>query len=98
VPSLTEETSSLVAREALAAATPVIARPAGALVDTVEHGRTGFLVEATPEMAEAIRRCDQIEPRRCWEAARARFALQPMIAAYLRTYDRLARSISNTDD
>jgi glycosyltransferase involved in cell wall biosynthesis len=91
-PSLAEETSSLVAREALAAATPVIARPAGALADTVEHGRTGFLVGGAAEMAEAIRRCDQIEPRHCWEAARTRFALAPMIAAYLNTYALLTRS------
>lgn len=44
IPSLVPETSSLVAMEALACGTPVIAFPSGALSDIIEHGITGFLV------------------------------------------------------
>src|SRR5262249_25501474 len=51
VPSLVPETSSLVAMEALACGTPVIAFPSGALAEIVEHGRTGFLVKNETEMA-----------------------------------------------
>jgi glycosyltransferase involved in cell wall biosynthesis len=92
VPSLVAETSSLAAREALAAGTPVIAQNTGALMDTVEHGRTGFLVRNETEMAEAIQRVDRIDSQQCWRAARGRFALVPMIARYFDLYRQLARS------
>jgi glycosyltransferase involved in cell wall biosynthesis len=92
VPSLVPETSSLAAREALAAGTPVIARNIGALADTVEHGQTGFLVRDEIEMAEAIRAADRIDPRQCWRTARERFALEPMVAGYFQLYERLARA------
>ncbi len=89
VPSLVPETSSLVAMEALACGTPVIAFPSGALPDIVEHGRTGFLVENAREMAEAIRQADHIQPEVCRQAARRRFSADRMIAEYLRLYERL---------
>jgi glycosyltransferase involved in cell wall biosynthesis len=89
VPSLAAETASLVAMEALACGTPVIAFPAGALADVVEHGRTGFHVRDTDEMAAAIHRSGQIDPDTCRAVARERFSLQTMIDAYFSTYARL---------
>ena len=90
VPSLAPETSSLVAREAMACGTPVIAFPNGALSDAVEHGRTGFLVGNAASMAEAIRRAGEIDPIVCRKIARRRFGKETMIAAYLELYARLA--------
>jgi glycosyltransferase involved in cell wall biosynthesis len=90
VPSLVPETSSLVAMEALASGTPVIAFPAGALPDIVEDGRTGFLVRDAREMAHAIRRVDSIDPARCRQSARERFSADRMIHQYLRRYESLA--------
>ena len=90
VPSLAPETSSLVAREALASGTPVIAFPNGALAETVEHGRTGFLVENVESMAAAILEADTLDPETCREVARERFRADTMIAAYLDLYARLA--------
>ena len=63
IPSLVPETSSLVAMEALACGTPVIAFPSGALSDIIEHGITGFLVRSGGEMAEAIRLSETMIPR-----------------------------------
>jgi glycosyltransferase involved in cell wall biosynthesis len=90
VPSLAPETSSLVAREAAACGTPVIAFPNGALAETVEHGRTGYLVSDASAMAQAIEAAASIDPNLCRKVARARFSLDGMVAAYMEVYERLA--------
>ena len=90
VPSKAPETSSLVAREALAAGTPVIAYRIGALPEVVEHGRTGFLVEGVEEMADAIRAVGRLDPDACRQTALARFSLSRMTGAYLARYAELA--------
>jgi len=90
VPSLAPETSSLVAMEALASGTPVIAFPAGALPEIVEPGRTGFLVDDVEAMAAAIGTVDRIDPRECRRAAEERFSAARMIGGYFDLYLRLA--------
>lgn len=90
VPSLIEETGSLVAMEALAAGTPVVAFPNGALADVVEHGVTGFLVASVEKMADAIAEAGRLDPAVCRARARERFSAADMVAAYLAAYHRLA--------
>lgn len=90
IPSLCAETSSLVAREALAAGTPVVAFANGALPEVIDHGRTGFLVESVDAMAAAILRADVIDPELCRAEARARFDLRATTSAYLDLYARLS--------
>jgi glycosyltransferase involved in cell wall biosynthesis len=92
VPSLVAETSSLVAMEALACGTPVVAFAVGALPGIIEHGRTGFLVRNPEEMAAAIQAAGQLNPEACRHAARARFSLERMTASYLGYYEALART------
>jgi glycosyltransferase involved in cell wall biosynthesis len=90
IPSLVAETGSLVAMEALASGTPVIAFPNGALADVVEHGVTGFHVGDASEMAAAITAVDGLAPAACRASARARFSVLPMIEHYLALYRTLA--------
>ena len=90
VPSLCAETTSLVALEALACGTPVIAFANGALPEVVAHGRTGFLVHDPEGMAAAIGRVGHIDPESCRRDARERFGLAPMIDRYLTLYQRIA--------
>lgn len=89
-PSQVPETSSLVAMEALACGTPVIAYPAGALREIVEHGRTGFLVSSEKEMAEAILAAGALDSAACRRAACQRFAASRAIREYFDLYERLA--------
>jgi glycosyltransferase involved in cell wall biosynthesis len=90
VPSLAPETSSLVAMEALACGTPVVAFPNGALAEIVEHGRTGFLVRDTSEMAAAIHECASIDSDECRAVARERFSATRMLQSYIDAYAELA--------
>lgn len=89
IPSTAPETSSLVAMEALACGTPVIAYRSGALPEVVEDGETGLLVDDAREMADAIGRIGAIDPARCRRAAEARFDLRRTTAEYLDLYQRL---------
>lgn len=89
VPSLVEETSSLVAREALACGTPVVAFARGALPEIVEDGVNGFLVSDVAGMADALERSQHLDPAACRRTAEERADLQDTVANYLRTYGEL---------
>jgi glycosyltransferase involved in cell wall biosynthesis len=91
VPSLAPETSSLVAMEALACGTPVVAFPAGALAEIVEPGVTGFLVDDTEQMAEAIPAAARLDREHCRAVARRRFPVERMVARYFVLYHQLTR-------
>lgn len=92
IASQAQETSSLVAMEALASGTPVIAWHSGALPEIVADGRTGYLVSSVEEMASAIRRIDSISPAECRREAQQRFCSERMIADYFSLYRRVAQA------
>ena len=92
VPSLVPETASLVAREALAAGTTVIAYPSGALAEIIEDGRTGFLVNNVEEMTKALSRTREIDPLCCRRIAEERYSAFRMAEEYLDLYQELVRA------
>ena len=89
VPSLANETSSLVAMEAAACGTPVVAFRSGALPEIVEDGVSGFLVDDEAGMADALARIGTIDPDACRAVARRRFDRARMVADYLARYEAL---------
>ncbi|MFL5005127.1 MAG: glycosyltransferase family 4 protein, partial [Microvirga sp.] len=72
--------------------TPVIGFPNGALPETIDHGRIGFLVGDVDEMAAAIRRAPSLDAEVCRRTARERFGVAPMTERYLALYRRLAEA------
>lgn len=89
LPSTCEETSSLVAMEAAACGTPVIAFDRGALPEVVHQGETGLIVRSMPEMADAVPEVARIKPRACRDHAHASFSSQRMVEDYIHLYDAL---------
>jgi glycosyltransferase involved in cell wall biosynthesis len=85
-PSIVEETSSLVAMEALACGTPAIASRTGALPEIVTDGVTGFFADDPESMAAAIRRIGVIDRNRCRAEAVQRFDGRTMTKRYLARY------------
>jgi glycosyltransferase involved in cell wall biosynthesis len=90
VPSLVDETSSLVAMEALACGTPVVAFRRGALTEIVENGCTGFLVDSPEQMAQAILDAGQLSSSLCRERAERNFSAACMVRDYFSLYESLA--------
>ncbi len=90
VPSLVAETSSLVAMEAFASGTPVIAYRSGALPEIIDHGETGFVVDSEDEMTETVCRISEISPRACRRTAEIRFDSERMIRDYINLYRTIA--------
>jgi glycosyltransferase involved in cell wall biosynthesis len=89
VTSLAEETSSLVAMEAAASGTPVIAIRRGALADVVRDSVTGFLVEDVDQAVAALRHVSDVRPASCVRHARENFSAVTMAEGYSQLYARL---------
>lgn len=94
VTSQVEETSSLVAMEAAASGTPVIAFARGALSEIVWHGKTGFLVEGIDEAVSALQRLGEIDPEVCVRHARENFSSSAMANGYAALYAKTASTLS----
>lgn len=86
------EPFGLVMIEALACGTPVLAYPGGAVVEVLQHGVTGYIVNDQQQAIAAARRIDLIDRRHCREAFEARFTARAMAERYLNVY----RSLVNT--
>ncbi len=92
IPTQAPETSSLIAMEALASGTPVIAWRSGALTEIVSHGRTGFLVSSVDEMISAMTQISRLRRADCRAEAEQRFSSERMISDYFNFYRKLTRS------
>lgn len=87
--STAEETSSLVAMEAMACGTPVIAMRRGAFPEIVADGETGFVVDGVHQMASAVTEVSSISPAACRRRVEEMFSAQRMADDYAALYQRV---------
>jgi glycosyltransferase involved in cell wall biosynthesis len=83
------EPFGLVAIESMATGTPVVARRAGALTETIEHGVTGYLVDDNTEAELALDRVLELDRTVIRERALERFSPKRMVDDYERVYREL---------
>jgi len=83
------EPFGLVMIEAMACGTPVIARPCGSVPEVVAPGRTGFVAETLDELADAVKRLDQIDRAECRAHVERHFTVSHMADGYEKIYRKL---------
>ena len=88
-PSKMGEPFGLVAAEAMACGTPVIALRDGAIGEVVEDGVTGAVVNDADGMSEALGRLDRYQPNACRERVTRLFSRGQMAKGYLSLYERV---------
>jgi glycosyltransferase involved in cell wall biosynthesis len=98
LPALVDETSSLVAMEAMACGTPVVAFRRGALPEVVADGYTGFIVDTADAMANCIGRVREIDPHACRQRAEMRYSAQRMADEYETLYSRVLLSMTGRQE
>ena len=76
------EPFGMVVLEALACGTPVLAFPAGAVPEIVDHGRTGLLCGDEADMAEGILEVGLLDRCACRAEVEQRFSARRMAAEY----------------
>ena len=80
--STVEETSSLVAMEAMACGTPVVAFRRGAFPEIIADRETGFVVESVADMVAVLGSLDQISPEACRRRVGRHFTASRMAQGY----------------
>ena len=91
-----DEPFGLVAAEANAAGTPVVAFDRGALPEVIVDGETGFVVRDVDEACRALSTADAIDRARCRAHAESKLDLARTLDAQEALYAQLAATTSGT--
>jgi glycosyltransferase involved in cell wall biosynthesis len=92
VPIRWEEPFGLTMAEAMASGTPVVAFRRGSVPEVVENGKTGFIVDNTAEMAEAVANLGKIKRQDCRSHVERNFTLAHMVNGYERALQTLLQT------
>ncbi len=86
------EPFGLVAVEAQASGTPLIATRFGALPEIIVEGETGFVVDSIDEAVNAVEKLAALSPSACRANAESRFSAAAMARGYETVYESLRKS------
>ena len=78
-----DEPFGLVMVEAMACGVPVIATPRGSVPEIVVDGITGWIASTVADMAAAVERCAEIDPRECRAVAERHYSPERMVGDYV---------------
>jgi glycosyltransferase involved in cell wall biosynthesis len=89
------EPFGMVAIEALASGTPVVAMALGAMPEIVVHGRTGYLAETWEEFTEYLKpeMLSQISREECRRHAKDNFSIDKIVGKYYDLYQEAVRKV-----
>jgi len=85
------EPFGLVMAEAMACGTPVVACPAGAAVELVENGVTGYLRDSIDDLVDAVASIGNCSPSACRARVEQHFSATAMVQGYETLFESLAR-------
>jgi len=85
------EPFGMVMIEAMAAGTPVIAYRCGSVMEVVEHGLTGFIVDSQDEAVAAVGMVDELDRRKIRQRFIERFSAEHMAHDYIELYRKAAQ-------
>ncbi|MCX6759652.1 MAG: glycosyltransferase family 4 protein [Candidatus Nealsonbacteria bacterium] len=92
IPLQWEEPFGLFMIEAMACGTPVIAFKRGSVPEVVKDKKTGFIVKTINEMAEAIKKIDQIDRKECRKWIKEKFTAERMVSDYEKVYEKILKA------
>lgn len=94
VPIQWEEPFGLTMAEAMACGTPIIAFRRGSVSEVLEDGKTGFIVDNTSSMIEAVAKIDSISRKNCRKHVENNFSLDQMIDGYEKVLTDIVTPVS----
>lgn len=89
MPSRCEEGFGMVAVEAMACGTPVVALANGALPEVIEHGHTGYVTSNEDELPKLVSRALHLDRAAIRSRVTARFALSSVAREYYGLYEAM---------
>lgn len=92
VPIRWEEPFGLTMAEAMSCGTPVIAFRRGSVSEVIVDGKTGFIVESTAEMIEAVENLSKINRQDCRSHVEQHFTTDKMVKSYETILQKLTMS------
>jgi glycosyltransferase involved in cell wall biosynthesis len=77
-----EEPFGMTTIEAMACGTPVVSFNRGAAPEIIENGKTGYVVDTTAEMVDAVHKLNRIKRAYCREYVEKKFSVRRMVNDY----------------